>query len=233
MSLGAGALALRRLQILVDPKEVQFKDIIKKLKKKSISPLALEEEREQSTGWCHPYSGEGNFDAAHEHVYEQAFVFGMRTDVKRIPGTYFRLQMKNALEALHAKGKGKGEGGRGPNKKLRDATRDRLKLELLRGTLPSVRLIEIVWHLDSNELWLLSSSQAVYDEFEKLFLETFGWALAVYNPGTLGVDFDRLLRGMNVSLDDKLNLSPTDFRSETVVQSVGGMAQKLDAEDLF
>ncbi|MEN9827134.1 MAG: hypothetical protein RI953_2879, partial [Pseudomonadota bacterium] len=32
---------------------------------------------------------------------------------------------------------------------------------------------------------------------------------------------------------DKLNLSPTDFRSETVVQSVGGMAQKLDAEDLF
>ncbi|MFZ9521126.1 MAG: recombination-associated protein RdgC [Silvanigrellaceae bacterium] len=233
MSLGAGALALRRLQILVDPKDVQFKDIIKKLKKKSISPLGLEDEREQSTGWCHPYSGEANFDAAHDHVYEQAFVFGMRTDVKRIPGTYFRLQMKNALEALNAKSKAKGEGGRGLNKKLRDATRDRLKLELLRGTLPSVRLIEIVWHLDSNELWLLSSSQAVYDEFEKLFLETFGWPLALYNPGTLGVDFDRLLRGMNVSLDDKLNLSPTDFRSEADLQRVGGISRSTDAEDLF
>jgi hypothetical protein len=235
MSLGAGALALRRLQVLVQPKDIQFKEIVKKLKKKSISPLGPDDEREDSFGWCHPYSGEPDFDSAHEHLYDQAFVFGLRADVKRIPGTYFRLQMKNALEALQAKGSKRGDGGRTQSKKLRDATRDRLKLELLRGTLPSVRLTEIVWHLDSNEIWLLSASQGVYEDFEKLFLETFGWSLVQYNAGTLGVDFNRMLHGLNVSLDENLNLSPTDFRAEArgTDLTVGASAVSGDATDLF
>ncbi|MEN9809598.1 MAG: hypothetical protein RLZZ488_1165 [Pseudomonadota bacterium] len=236
MSLGAGALALRRVQILVEPKQVQFREILKKLKKRSISPLGPDDERETSTGWCHPYSGEANFDLAHEHLYEQAFVFGLRSDVKRIPGTYFRLQMKNALEALQSKGKSaRGEQGRSQGKKLRDATRDRLKQELLRGTLPSVRLTEIVWHLDSNEIWLLSASQAVYDEFEKLFVETFGWPLAQYNAGTMGVDFNRMLHGLSVSLDEHINLSPADFRetqSDGLPRSVSAPALQ-GATDLF
>ncbi len=235
MSLGAGALALRRLQILVHPKDVQFKEIVKKLKKRSISPLGPDDEREQSLGWCHPYSGEPDFDDAQEHLYDQAFVFGLRADVKRIPGTYFRLQMKNALEALQAKGARKGDNARGQSKKMRDATRDRLKLELLRGTLPSVRLTEIVWHLDSNEIWLLSASQSVYDEFEKLFVETFGWGLAQYNAGTLGLDFNRMLQGMNVSLEDNLNLIPADFRSDALVSGFSAAPALVgqDASDLF
>jgi hypothetical protein len=235
MSLGAGALALRRLQVLVQPNDVQFKEIVKKLKKKSISPLGPDDEREESFGWCHPYSGEPEFDSAHDHLYGQAFVFGLRADVKRIPGTYFRLQMKNALEALQAKGSKRGDGGRSQSKKLRDATRDRLKLELLRGTLPSVRLTEIVWHLDSNEIWLLSASQGVYEDFEKLFLETFGWSLVQYNAGTLGVDFNRMLHGLNVSLDENLNLSPTDFRADARESEVsaGAAAALQDTGDLF
>ena len=222
MSLGAGALALRRVQILVSPKDVQFADIVKKLKSRSITPLGVDEEREQSMGWCHPYSGESDFDQAHDLVYGQAFVFGLRADVKRIPGTYFRLQMKNALEALQKNEKGK---GRLQGKKLRDATRDRLKLELLRGTLPSVRLTEIVWHLDNNELWILSSSQSVYDDVEKMFIETFGWPLALYNPGTLGVDFNRMLHGLSVPLDDNLNIIPADFRGD-----VAGKAALLKSD---
>lgn len=231
MSLGAGALALRRVQILVPPKDVRFTDIVKKLKSKAISPLGLEDEREQSSGWCHPFTGEANFDAAHEYLYGQAFVFGLRTDVKRIPGTYFRLQMKNALDALQGKEKGQ---GRSHGKKVRDATRDRLKLELLRGTLPTVRLTEIVWHLDNNELWILSSSQSVYEEIEQLFLETFGWALAVYNPGLMGVDFNRMLHGVNVTLDEHLNLVPADFRGNAEDTQRANTSQKILADvDLF
>lgn len=231
MSLGAGALALRRVQILVSPKEVRFAEIVKKLKSKSISPLTLEDEREQSAGWCHPYTGEPDFEKVHEHLYGQAFVFGLRTDVKRIPGTYFRLQMKNALDALQGKEKGQ---GRSQSKKVREATRDRLKLELLRSTLPSVRLTEIVWHLDNNELWILSSSQGVYDDVEQLFLETFGWPLSVYNPGLMGVDFNRLLHGVNVSLDEHLNLVPADFRGNGQAPSAQGTRMESLAEvDLF
>jgi DNA recombination-dependent growth factor C len=231
MSLGAGALALRRVQILVSPKDVRFTDIVKKLKSKAISPLALEDEREQSSGWCHPYTGEPHFDSAHEHLYGQAFVFGLRSDVKRIPGTYFRLQMKNALDALQGKEKGQ---GRAQGKKVKDALRDRIKLELLRGTLPTVKLTEVVWHLDNNELWILSSSQSVYEEIEQLFLETFGWALAVYNPGLMGVDLNRMLHGVNVSLDNNLNLVPADFRGPSEDQARIRSAGKVLAEaDLF
>jgi hypothetical protein len=68
--------------------------------------------------------------------------------------------------------------------------------------------------MDNNELWILSASQSVYDDFEKIFFETFGWPLALYNPGTLGVDFPRMLHGLSVSLDDNLNIVPADFRGD-------------------
>ncbi|NBO38878.1 hypothetical protein EBU99_09870 [bacterium] len=236
MSLGAGALALRRVQILASPKDVRFTDIIKKLKSRSITPLGVDEEREHSLGWCHPYSGEPDFDSAHNHLYGQAFVFGLRSDSKRIPGTYFRLQMKNALEALQKKGKaGAKSGDRNQGKKLRDATRDRLKQELLRGTLPSVRLTEVVWHLDSNELWIMSASQSVFDDFEKIFLETFAWPLAHYNPGTLGVDFNRMLHGTNVSLEKNLEIIPADFRADPHAPALAQKtaAAALESADLF
>jgi DNA recombination-dependent growth factor C len=237
MSLGAGALSLRRLQVLVDPREVRFTDIIKKLKKRSVSPLGPDDEREQSSGWCHPFTGEANFESAHEHLYDQAFVFGLRTDVKRIPGTYFRLQMKNALESLQSKGAAKGEKSRTQSKKLREATRDRLRQELLRGTLPSVRLTEIVWHLDTHEIWLLSASSSVCDEFALLFEETFGWPLVHYNPGTLGLDFNQMVHGRHVPLDEHLNLSPADFRPgqalSELISGAPGLETRLPADDFF
>lgn len=214
MSIGAGALALKRIQVLQDTRSTPLAWILEKLKAHLVSPIGMDESREQTLGWCHPYSGEPDMANAQAHVYGNAFVFGMRADSKRIPGTLFRLQMKAALESI---GRGvsdesvQNEGGKGRrrvSKKIKDAARDRIRLELLKRTLPNIRLVEVVWHLDSNEIWLTSGSNAVIADFEKLFTESFGLPFVHVNPGTATVDFDRLLSGLNVSLQPLLDVVP-------------------------
>ena len=217
MSIGAGALAVRRLQVMQKPFTFQFSEIVEMLQGNVISPIGVDEIKEQSMGWCHPFTGEPDLSDAQQLVYGQSFVFGMRADSKKIPGTLFRLQMRAALDVL-TKGNTGDDGDarkKRMSKKLKDAAKDRIKEELLKRSLPHIRLVEIVWHLDSNEIWLTSGSASVVGEFEKLFTETFGLPLVHKNPGTLAVDFDRVNQGLDstakASLQKLYDLVPANL----------------------
>lgn len=209
MSIGAGALSLRRIRVLRSPLETKLPWIVDKLRKQLVSPITIDESKEQSSGWCHPFTGEPDFGDVHRLVYENSFVFGMRTDTKKVPGTLFRLQLKAVYEELAKSAPADKQGRTRLSKKMRDAARDRIKTELLKRTLPNIRLVEIVWHLDSNEVWIMSSSTGVADEFERLFNETFGVPFVHVNPGTAAVEFDRILLGQEMNLNKLLEVLPT------------------------
>lgn len=193
MSIGAGALAVRRVRVLRSPLETKFTWIVEKLKKHTISPVDIDEAKEHSSGWCHPFTGEASLGNADKLVFDNVFVFGLRSDSKRIPGTLFRLQLKAALESLERKAGGRGKSQL--SKKAKDAVKDRIRAELLRRTLPSIRLVEVLWHLQSNEIWILSTSSSVLDDFEKHFNETFALPFVHLNAGTAALDFDKLEAG--------------------------------------
>jgi hypothetical protein len=210
MTIGTGTASLRRIQVLENPTRTTFSWILERVMKNLISPIAIDEVREESVGWCHPFSGEPNFEDAQDLCFDNAFVFGMRTDSKKVPGTLFRLQMKAALESLVRKGGEDGQVKRIP-KKLKDAARDRIRHELLKHTLPGIRLAEVVWHLDTNEVWLATASQSSLQTFEKLFQETFALPMAHVNPGTMGVDFSKALTDTTYSFDKLFDLTPVDL----------------------
>lgn len=214
MTLGAGAVAVRRLKLLASPRDLSLKTIAEKLRKAMISPLGLDDVREESIGFAHPFSGEPDLEDIHSMVFDGALVFAVRKDSKKIPGTLFRLQLKAALDALQkASPRDAEESGkkRRLTRSAREQAKERIKHELLKRTLPSIRLTEVVWHLDASEIWLLSTSAGALEDFEKLFFETFEMGFIPMGPGTATVDFDRIHQGLPVTLEPLLELVPAAF----------------------
>jgi DNA recombination-dependent growth factor C len=197
MSIGAGSLALSRIQVLAKPGSLSLKEILKRLEEQAIQPIGIEDATEESMGWCHPHSGEPDFADARDWVTGEYLMFGLRHDQKKIPGTLYRLQLRQLLAEIERGGAGKGgRKGRGDDEKseqstrtMRDRAKERVKLELLKRTLPSIRLSEVVWQLESNEIWIASSSSSVFQAFDACFVKSFGLPYVMKNPGILGIDF--------------------------------------------
>jgi DNA recombination-dependent growth factor C len=196
MSIGAGSLALSRIQVLAKPGSLSLKEILKRLEEQAIQPIGIEDATEESMGWCHPHSGEPDFADARDWVTGEYLMFGLRHDQKKIPGTLYRLQLRQLLAEIERGGGKGGRKGRGDEEKseqsartMRDRAKERVKLELLKRTLPSIRLSEVVWQLESNEIWIASSSSSVFQAFDACFVKSFGLPYVMKNPGILGIDF--------------------------------------------
>ena len=216
MSIGSGSFALKRFRLLAHNKETPLSWIAEKIQKFFISPLQIDDAKEDAIGFCHPFTGEPNLNNIHSLVYDNALLFGLRFDKKKIPATFLKLQLLNALESL---GHGlEDETGRTKkvSKKVKDSLKDKLKEELLRVSLPSIRLIEILWNLECNEIWLFSTSASVTEEFEKIFFEAFGLTLVQITAGTLNVDFDRLQLGIKLNLQPLIDLEPVSLFHEKI-----------------
>ncbi|KAB8036108.1 hypothetical protein GCL60_16220 [Silvanigrella paludirubra] len=208
MPIATGSLAIKRFQILSPSKDISFQWILERVQKAFISPIDLDDTREEASGFCHPFTGEAKIDNPHSLIYENVFLFGMRSDKKKIPATYMKLQLRAALDALgHEKEDAQGSIKK-VGKKIRESVKDRLKEELLKNTLPSVKLTEILWNLKSNQIWLTSASSSVVLEFEKLFADAFELPIAVVNSGTATLDFESIQLGLNPNLQPYLDLSP-------------------------
>jgi DNA recombination-dependent growth factor C len=216
MPIATGSFAIKRFQILSPAKEISFPWILERVQKSFISPINLDDTREETLGFCHPFSGEPKIDNPHSLIYENIFLFGLREDKKKIPATYMKLQLRAALEALgHEREDSQGTVKK-VGKKIRESVKDRLKEELLRSTLPSVKLIEILWHLNTNQIWLTSASPSVVAEFEKLFFDAFSLPFISINPGTASMDFESIQLGLKVNIQPYLDVSPVSLAtSET------------------
>ncbi|BBH52766.1 recombination-associated protein RdgC [Fluviispira sanaruensis] len=211
MSIASGSFAIKRFQILTPTKDTPFSWIVEQIKKSFITPIGLDDTREESIGFCHPFTGEARIDDPFSLIYENSFLFGIRADKKKIPATFMKLQLRAAFEALGHEKEDEHGTVRRVGKKVRESIKDRLKEELLKSSLPSVRLIEVIWQLDTNQIWLTSASSSVISEFEKLFQETFSLPLVLLNPGTLSVDFERLHLGLKVNIQPLLDVSPVSL----------------------
>lgn len=199
MSIGAGSFTLTRLQVLEKPGRLQHRDVIDALRRNAISPIGIDEVREHSMGWCHPHTGEPDFSDAMDWFSGDSFLFGLRMDSKKVPGTLYKLQLRSLLEEMDV-GRPAGSGDRDEgvatkNRKLRELAKERVKQELLKRTLPSIKLVEIVWNLQNGEIWLSSSSQSVFDAFDECFTSSFSLPYVFQTPGTSGLEYSALIQG--------------------------------------
>jgi hypothetical protein len=205
MSIGAGSLTLSRIQVLSEPGSLNQRDVIARLQEHAIQPIAVDETTEESIGWCHPHTGEPNFEDASEWFVGDCLIVGLRMDTKKVPGTLYRLQLRQLLTALEqnpssgssraSKKDPDGQSSATSSRRLRERAKERVKNELLKRTLPNIRLTEVVWQMRTNEIWLTSASSAVFRAFDECFVKSFGLPYVHRTAGTFALDFEALLRG--------------------------------------
>lgn len=218
MPIASGSIALKRVQILTHGKDLSFQWLLEKLSNSFIAPLSIDDVREEASGFCHPFTGEPKIDNPHALIYEQFFLFGMRSDKKKIPATFMKLQLRAALEALGHEQEDSQGNVKKVGKKVRDTIKDRLKEELLRSTLPAVRLTELLWDLKTNQIWLTSTSPSVISEFEKIFTETFDLPYVFLNSGTAALNFEQIQLNLNTNLQSYLDLSPVSLTNKVTIE---------------
>ena len=218
MSIATGANSIKRLQVLTPNNSVSYKWIVSRLSHGLVKPLAMDATLEESFGFCNPFSGEPKFKQAESLVFDNAFLFAFRLDRKSISSTLLKLSLKAALRSLGYRDDEESMSLGGSQKKLskkykekKDAIKEKIKFELLKSALPSVKIIEVLWFLDSNEVWFFSSSNAVFGYFETIFYKVFQLDYFVKNSPLSAIPFEKVLKKARFDFEPYMEARPVGF----------------------
>lgn len=206
MSFFAGTVNVARYY-MKPPRRVSRDEIVRRLQQQAVSPIGLDEVREVSVGWCQYYTAEPDLDDEFISLDgTRYFVFGMRMDRKTVPGSTYRIQLKAALEGLRS-----GDNARIP-KKLKDAARERIKIELLKQSCPNVQVWGILWNPETGALLTDAVAQNAKAALERLVMDTFALPFIPLNTGILGIDLNTYdTEGTAYALERRLDLAPIAF----------------------
>jgi hypothetical protein len=155
---------------------------------------------ESSVGWVELFDPLSVEFPLESYVFGNTYSFIMRMDSRRLStkilSRYYAITEAGFFE----------KNGRLPNSKKKKEMKETLRLELLKRTLLTTDLYEVVWFPLTSEIWLFGSGEKLRVGFEELFGQTFGLSMRLIVPVTMGLelldDNERLgLLGLRPSLE--------------------------------
>jgi DNA recombination-dependent growth factor C len=182
MGLLKGNPTITRYRIL-DPLTEEFTDefIGKRLKKYSFVDIETTND-EISVGWVELLDYLASDFTLESYQYGPNYAFTMRMDTRKLSNKilnrYYAIREAQFVE----------KNGRKPNAKKKKELKETLRLELLKRTLLTTDLYEVVWLTNTSELWLFASGEKLRITFEELFGQTFGLSMRLIVPITLGLE---------------------------------------------
>ena len=166
---------------------------VQRISMHQFEPLVPESEVDSSSGWVPIDDIVGRTFQTADVFLNQFLVLALRIDKWALPPLLIKAAVKNAVRAAK-QAQGRDRLYRNELSELADQERARLK----RRTLPAVKVIDLCWNLDTNQLRFGSVSRAVNTRFSDLFQDTFGLRLLPDNPyisaTQCGLDDDLLER---------------------------------------
>jgi hypothetical protein len=211
MSFFTGTVNVARYY-MKPPRRVSRDEIVLQLQRQLISPIGLDEAREMSSGWCQYYTAEPELDDEFLGLDgTRYYLFGMRMDRKSIPGSTYRIQLKAALEGMRPSSDDPATKPRIP-RKIKDAVRDRIKMELLKQSCPNVQVWGVLWNPETGALLTDAVAQNAKAALERLMVDTFALPFIPVNTGILGIDLNTWnTEGTAYALERRLDLTPVAF----------------------
>ena len=198
MGLVKGSAALCRYRVLEEPQEGEITPqyVQSRLKRNAFVDIENAPE-ESSVGWVEILDhlscefAPGSFD------FGENMGFSLRLDERKLPARILNRYYAIA-EAKHVKE----NGGKKPNSHKKAQIKESLRLDLLRRSLLSTSLWQAVWLTDRSEVWLDATGERVRALFEDQWAQTFGLALRLLVPVSLGLELlPEPLRERLVQLD--------------------------------
>lgn len=145
-------------------------------------------------GWCHADDLLGvDFGDLNVWSFNQYAAFALRVDTKKIPAAVFRAHLEERKRAwCRANNRERCPGA------VRQELREQLVLELLAQVMPTLRSVPVVWNVAEGYVLVGTHADGHLDAARKLFVRTFGIALAEHVPGAdLDDDIVMALTGMS------------------------------------
>ncbi len=130
---------------------------------------------EMSIGWVSPGDPTGESFLVEDMALDDAVWLRVRVDRKKLPTVWVGIHRTEAERSR----------GRALSARERKELRVELEQRLLPRILPSVQLVDALWHPGRKLLLLFATSNALREEFQKLFVRSFGVQLVEAGPREL------------------------------------------------
>lgn len=173
----------------------EFKDrYLQMLKKRAFEPLTTAQEEEETSGWVPIRKPLQTIQTTQDFVFNEFIAVGLRTDRWSIPGELFRARYAEAEEEYRQKND-LSRLSKIQREDIKKLVRKRLKEQ----SLPSMKVIDMAWDLDSMRLRFFSQSARVMEIFEEFFEDTFELRLRPASPYILAMEIelsDEALEGL-------------------------------------
>lgn len=158
------------------PKDVR-RSYMQRIELRAFRPLRPEEEADERVGWCavgQPFE----LELTPEKVFTGPYLaLGFRVDRYRFPPAVVNAELEQASRALREK-----RGQEKLSRSQKEELKQRVLHSLRRRYLPRMQVVDLVWHLDRQELYFWSQSGALHERLGALFELSFGLELVLDSP---------------------------------------------------
>lgn len=166
MGLLKGAATLSRYKVACQA--AGFWDFVDRRVRANVFVSIDDGTEEISVGWCSAHDALDTGLAYAAYRLEPYLLLGMRVDRRRVPGALLRKLHRQEVAKARALRE-----GRPLSRAEREDLKEKVRLDLLRRTVPSTVLVEMIWNTSNGELWVATASRGLLDLFEGLFRRTF------------------------------------------------------------
>ena len=183
MGLVKGSAALCRYRIIEQPESGPYTtDQIQSLLKRHAFADIETAPEESSVGWVEAVDHFTSSFAPGSFDFGNIYAFGLRLDERKLSGKILNRYYGIAESKLIK------ETGKKPNSLKRNQMKESLRLDLLKRSLLTTSVWEVVWLADRDEIWLDSSSEKVRALFEDQWARTFSLAIRLLVPISIGFE---------------------------------------------
>ncbi len=139
-------------------------------------------EEERAVGWCSPHFPLDVELEQSQYLYNEYLVLALRIDTLTVPGPLLRIYSEKESRRVMAEQK-----RASLNRYEKAEIKERVKLDLRRKMMASIKAIDMVWSWSSGTVRFFSTNEKVNLEFMELFESTFGLQLTPEAPYTVAL----------------------------------------------
>lgn len=177
-----GSLTYRQYYVR-DPLPRDWKDRFQfGIENNIFQPLDPAGESERAVGWCSIHFPLDLDLTPEQYIYNEYIVLGLRIDTMTVPGSLLRIFTESECRRVMMEQK-KVKLSRYEKAEIKD----RVKLELKRKLLPSIKTVDLAWDWQKGIVRFFAGNEKVNIEFMELFEQTFGLQLTPDGPFTMSM----------------------------------------------
>lgn len=182
MGVFQGSISYMKFSIQGDMPENYVSAFVRRIRNRTFEPLLPDDEADRKWGWCSavdPF----DLDLDHEKIFFNSYLnLGLRLDRWAVPSVLLRAQLASAQKALLEK-----KGRDRLSRKEKDELRTIVTRKLRRQILPTMKVMDLSWNLESGTVRFWSRSKNMVQMFDDFFEKTFALKLVPHGAYTIAL----------------------------------------------